>query len=356
MKLAKRVAALATATVMAFGALVAFQPVEVKANPQVFYNLAEDEMIQEQEVGYSMGENIYPAEWMQAGGGFEHIIVQAPRGHNGFSQINRPEAWNGVDFMSEEVPGVNFATGDYVIWLVGRAGADMDELAIQGADNPWPHIAPITNIGADGLFEVLVHSSMDAITSHESFVEANPAAGEFSPLAFQRRIRINPVGSHDDFAIYEFVVAELGWTPDMLAAAAPAPEATPAAPGGTVEVPAGYSAALRFTVGSTTFANNTEAGLEMDAPPFNQDGRVMVPLRQIGEAFGAELDFRDNTAFVTTGDVALELVIGEEVAPGMGTAVIVDGRTFVPLGFIAQEIGATPRWDGDTNSAYIYIP
>jgi len=39
----------------------------------------------------------------------------------------------------------------------------------------------------------------------------------------------------------------------------------------------------------------------------------------------------------------------------MGTPMIVDGRTFVPLGYIATAIGATPRWDGDANAAYIYV-
>ena len=355
MKLAKRFVALATASVMAFGALAAFAPVQVLANPQVFYNLAECEMLQSQEPGHIMGENIYPAEWLQAGGGFQHQVVEAPRGHNAIRQFNRPENWNGMDFQTDYVPGVNFATDDFVIWIEGRVGAGMETFAIQGADNPWPHIVPITEFDANGFFSVLVPSTRAAMEAHESFVESGPAAGQFSPLAFQRRIRINPVNSQAEFTLYEFVVAEPGWTPEMLGAA-PAPAAAVVAPDTAVEVPAGYSAGLRFTVGSTTFTRDAETGLEMDAPPFNYDGRVMVPLRQIGEAFGADLAFEDNTAFITAGDVSLELPIGVAIAGNMGTPVIVEGRTFVPLGFIAAELGATARWDGDTNSAYIYLP
>jgi len=108
---------------------------------------------------------------------------------------------------------------------------------------------------------------------------------------------------------------------------------------------------LRFVVGNTTFSVNG-VNDTLDAAPFNQDGRVMVPLRQIGEAIGADtIAFEDNTAIIDD----IRLPIGVELAGGMGTPVIVDGRTFVPLGFIAGEIGATPRWDGAANAAYIYI-
>ncbi|MCL2373466.1 MAG: copper amine oxidase N-terminal domain-containing protein [Defluviitaleaceae bacterium] len=118
-----------------------------------------------------------------------------------------------------------------------------------------------------------------------------------------------------------------------------------------VSLSAAEETVLRFEVGSTTFHSNGVAGT-LDAAPFNQDGRVMVPLRQIGEAIGAEvIAFEDNTAIIDE----IHLPIGVPLAGGMGTPVIVDGRTFVPLGFIAGEIGATPRWDGAVQAAYIYI-
>ncbi|MCL2373182.1 MAG: stalk domain-containing protein [Defluviitaleaceae bacterium] len=127
--------------------------------------------------------------------------------------------------------------------------------------------------------------------------------------------------------------------------AAPTPPVVPPPP------PAGDDAVLRFAVGSTTYTINGVAGT-LDAAPFNQDGRVMVPLRQIGEAIGAAvIAFEDNTAIIDN----IRLPIGVALAGGMGTPVIVDGRTFVPLGYIAGRIGATPRWDGAASAAYIYI-
>lgn len=121
-----------------------------------------------------------------------------------------------------------------------------------------------------------------------------------------------------------------------------------------VLVPTYRDVTLRFAVGETTYTRDN-VSLPLDAAPFNADGRVMVPLRQIGEALDASFAFENNVAYVQTDAVSLALPIGEELAGGMGTPVIVEGRTFVPLGYIAQAIGATPRWDGDNNAAYIYV-
>ena len=112
---------------------------------------------------------------------------------------------------------------------------------------------------------------------------------------------------------------------------------------------------LRFVVGSTTYTRNGQS-LTIEAAPFNQDGRVMVPLRAVGEALNAEFAFENNVAYVRPpGAAEIRLPIGEALPGGMGTPVIVEGRTFVPLGFIANEIDATPRWDGDASAAYIYV-
>lgn len=344
----KRVAAFATAAVMAFGALVAFAPVDVYASPRVFYSLAQDEMMLEQEPGHTKSV-MYPAEWMNAGPA-EFQIVEAPRGHNGIRSFNRGEDWSGIDFEGAVV-GVNFATDDYSLLMSGRVSTDMEMFAIQGISDPWPHIFTIEDFGANGSFEVFIPSTRAAIEGHEGHGDA------FTSAMFQRFVRINPVGSRGDFYIYEFIVAEAGATRDAVFAAGapfaaegeadetPAAPVTPAAPGGVDD------GVIRFTVGSTAYAVGSRVGT-LDAAPFNQDGRVMVPLRQIGEAIGASnITMEGNTVIVD--DIRLD--IGVALPGDMGAAVIVDGRTFVPLGYIAQRIGATPRWDGATNSAYITL-
>lgn len=111
---------------------------------------------------------------------------------------------------------------------------------------------------------------------------------------------------------------------------------------------------LRFVMGETTYTRN---GLPVtfEAAPFNQDGRVMVPLRAVGEALGAELNFKNNVAYLDAPDVNLALAIDVPLPDNMGTPVIISGRIFVCLRFIAKSIGATVKWDENANAAYIYI-
>lgn len=50
----------------------------------------------------------------------------------------------------------------------------------------------------------------------------------------------------------------------------------------------------------------------------------------------------------------MRLVIGEELPNGMGAAVIIDDRTFVPLRYVSEMLGATVRWDSVHSAVYIY--
>ena len=119
--------------------------------------------------------------------------------------------------------------------------------------------------------------------------------------------------------------------------------------------PAPPEGVLRFVIGSVTFTNGGVVHI-LEAAPFIAYDRVMVPLRVIGDALGAtnlahnagvisfEIDGRD-----------FSMTVGEPLPGNMGTPVIVAGRTFVPLGFIANEMGADARWDSANRAAYIYI-
>jgi len=112
---------------------------------------------------------------------------------------------------------------------------------------------------------------------------------------------------------------------------------------------------LRFAIGSTTFTDNN-ANHTLEAAPFIQNDRTMVPLRIIGEALGAT-DLAHNAGVITfnINGQAFTMTVGQELPGNMGTPVIVEGRTFVPLAFIISEMGATARWDSSARAAYIYI-
>jgi len=106
---------------------------------------------------------------------------------------------------------------------------------------------------------------------------------------------------------------------------------------------------------------------EMDVAPFIEDGRTFVPIRFIGEAFGAELDWEPKEAatekvYVTCDDIEVTITIGEytiEVVKDGETETVVsdvaafikEGRTFLPLRAIGEILGAEFDWgpkDADT--------
>jgi len=111
-----------------------------------------------------------------------------------------------------------------------------------------------------------------------------------------------------------------------------------------------------LTIGNAAYANNG-ADSVMPAAPFvdQYTGRTMVPLRYIAEALGAVVgwDGDTNTVTVTTADNTVSLVIDEALPDGMGTAVLVDSLTFVPVRFVAESLGITVNWDEVTGSVTI---
>jgi len=110
-------------------------------------------------------------------------------------------------------------------------------------------------------------------------------------------------------------------------------------------------------IGDSTFTHNgiTVVG---DAAPFIVDGRAHIPLRVIAEALGAEVvwDNRTRTGYMTLNGVTISIVIDMPLPDGMGTPVVINGRTFVPGRYISETFGATVRWDRDNHVVYIYPP
>ena len=93
-------------------------------------------------------------------------------------------------------------------------------------------------------------------------------------------------------------------------------------------------------------AGNAPA-VAMDVLPYIEYGRIMLPVRFIAEALGADVDWNEASQEITLtiDDIALMFSIGQTL-PGMDvSAEIVNGRTMVPLRFIAGLFGAAVRWD-----------
>lgn len=94
--------------------------------------------------------------------------------------------------------------------------------------------------------------------------------------------------------------------------------------------------------------------MSIDAPPFIENGRTLVPMRVIGEALGATVNWYANEKKVTyaLGTNFIELWIGNPTAVVSGKKVkldvppkIMNNRTFVPLRFISENLTARVSWE-----------
>ncbi len=93
--------------------------------------------------------------------------------------------------------------------------------------------------------------------------------------------------------------------------------------------------------------------LSFDVPPAIEQGRVLVPMRAIFEALGADLEWDGVTRTVTAarGQTTVVLAIGSRTAFKDGAPVVLDipakivgGRTLVPLRFVSEALGASVDW------------
>ncbi|HWQ21820.1 MAG TPA: extracellular solute-binding protein, partial [Clostridia bacterium] len=103
---------------------------------------------------------------------------------------------------------------------------------------------------------------------------------------------------------------------------------------------------------NTGTVNGKSTTLEQGAVISN--GRTLVPLRFITEAMGAALGWEaaTRTANIALGDNKIALTIGKTVAKVNGyevaldaPAAIINGKTVVPLRFVAESMGATTAWN-----------
>ena len=141
---------------------------------------------------------------------------------------------------------------------------------------------------------------------------------------------------------------------------------------------AGSTKTVVLTIGSTT-ARIGSATATLDAAPFIAAGRTMLPMRFVAEIMGAGVSFttRSNgsvakvslgipvnatsiTSIILSLDSTTAVVNGQSITLDT-TPVIRSGRTFLPLRFIAEQMGGrvTPVFDpktGRTVNVTIELP
>ncbi|RYX85852.1 copper amine oxidase N-terminal domain-containing protein [bacterium] len=99
------------------------------------------------------------------------------------------------------------------------------------------------------------------------------------------------------------------------------------------------------------------------SPPQSVNGRLLVPLRAIFEALGAQVDFAGGTVRAQRGSTQLQLQIGSQAAVVNGQNRTLDvpaqaifGRTFVPLRFVGEALGAGVAFNNATQTVSITSP
>ncbi|HPP44067.1 MAG TPA: copper amine oxidase N-terminal domain-containing protein [Caldisericia bacterium] len=108
----------------------------------------------------------------------------------------------------------------------------------------------------------------------------------------------------------------------------------------------------------------------MDVPPIIIEGRTLLPIRWVAEPLGAEVgwDGVERKVTVSLGDIHIELWIGKSIAKinGVNKAIdpdnpkvvpiIKNGRTMLPVRFVAENLGCEVGWDAYTKTVTITYP
>jgi len=140
----------------------------------------------------------------------------------------------------------------------------------------------------------------------------------------------------------------------------PSPQLTPVpsspSPGGTTVM-----AVLR--AGDPVMMVNGQ-GIVMDALPYLKNSRLYVSARFCARAFGIPdanimWDGTTGTARIIAGSRVIQMTIGSNVMSVNGASIVMDtvpeivppGRVMLPIGWLAQALGAQATWDQTTQTA-----
>lgn len=104
--------------------------------------------------------------------------------------------------------------------------------------------------------------------------------------------------------------------------------------------------------------------VSFDAEPMLRSARVLVPVRAIAETLGYAVQIEDNNVTLTQDDMQVTIPLGgtqaEVISGGATSAIALDvpafvenGRTYVPVRFIAEALHQQVDWLGESNTVVI---
>ena len=125
---------------------------------------------------------------------------------------------------------------------------------------------------------------------------------------------------------------------------------------------------VTFLLAVPIFANDIQVVVNGDAVTFSDqtpvivDGRTLVPIRDVFEAMGFDIDWNSETRVVTlerADDVVLITIDSDTFTANDESfeldvpAQIIGGRTMLPLRAVLESVGYELDWDGETQTVII---
>lgn len=127
------------------------------------------------------------------------------------------------------------------------------------------------------------------------------------------------------------------------------------------------STTVAFADGVKININGDAQVFPADSTPYiNEDARTMVPVRFISEKLGAEVTYTDGLVQIVKKDRRIAIKVNEKWAivnilgksdskKDLDTSVVLkEGRTFVPLRFVSEQLDTKVDWDANTKTVSIF--
>ncbi len=126
---------------------------------------------------------------------------------------------------------------------------------------------------------------------------------------------------------------------------------------------------IKLQIGNKTIYINNNLK-EIDVSPIIKEGRTLIPIRWVAEPLGAEVgwDGDKRKVTVTLKNTKIELWIGKNIAKvnNIDTPIdpdnpkvvpmIINGRTMLPVRFVAENLGCKVDWEPNTKTVTITYP
>jgi len=126
---------------------------------------------------------------------------------------------------------------------------------------------------------------------------------------------------------------------------------------------------IELQIGNPVFKLNNQA-LLLDSPPVIKNDRTLLPIRAVVEAMGGQVNWNaeERRVDIEYRGKTVTLWIGKNTAKVNGKEVMIDpsnpnvvpeiinGRTMLPLRFVAESLGCQVEWDDKTKTITIRFP